>query len=409
MLTGDGLLVRFMPTDRIGLNELHALCAAARRHGNGTIEITARGSLQVRGLSPRSAPEFAREVSNLGMAGADGINVITDPLADNPEPIIDALAVADEVRRALAQVRLELSAKVSVIVDGGSRLHLDQLPADIRLRAIESPQTALLHVSMGGNAASATPLGAIVPRSAATVVIALLDAIGAHGPDARAGDAVRREGSKSLRARIAEHLQCVPDPPPRAPAEVIGQHPLRGGSIALGVAPAFGHIHADALAELAQAAGRYGVQFAQLAPARALLLLGVAPRDATALAEEAARVGLIVSPDDPRRVIVACPGKPDCTSGLIPARALARELSQHLQWPHAYAPGDGRAIVHISGCTKGCAHPSPAPLTVVGTERGCGIVHHGSARHAPSCHVDPADLTAEIKRLTPQTKESADA
>ena len=32
-------------------------------------------------------------------------------------------------------------------------------------------------------------------------------------------------------------------------------------------------------------------------------------------------------------------------------------------------------LIHISGCAKGCAHPGAAALTVVGTERGCGIVH----------------------------------
>ena len=50
MPTGDGLLVRLMPTDSVVVADLLALCAAARRDGNGTIEITARGSLQVRGL-----------------------------------------------------------------------------------------------------------------------------------------------------------------------------------------------------------------------------------------------------------------------------------------------------------------------------------------------------------------------
>ena len=63
MATGDGLLVRFLPADGIALDAAVALCAAARTHGNGTIEITARGSLQVRGLSARSAPAFACAVN----------------------------------------------------------------------------------------------------------------------------------------------------------------------------------------------------------------------------------------------------------------------------------------------------------------------------------------------------------
>ena len=45
------------------LDAFVGLCAAARRHGNGIMEVTARGSLQVRGLTPRSAPLFAAEVA----------------------------------------------------------------------------------------------------------------------------------------------------------------------------------------------------------------------------------------------------------------------------------------------------------------------------------------------------------
>ena len=56
METGDGLLVRFLPTAPVPVDALIGLCDAARAHGNGVIEITARGSVQVRGLSPRSAP-----------------------------------------------------------------------------------------------------------------------------------------------------------------------------------------------------------------------------------------------------------------------------------------------------------------------------------------------------------------
>jgi precorrin-3B synthase len=155
----------------------------------------------------------------------------------------------------------------------------------------------------------------------------------------------------------------------------------------------------------------------RLAPGRALLLLGVAPENATALAHEAARRGLIVNPDDPRRRIVACPGKPACGSGLIAARTLATELAQSLVLApglsgaanSAIPPSCAAQLIHISGCAKGCAHPGAAALTVVGTERGCGIVHAGSARAVPSSHVHPADIIAEIEHIISQAKETADA
>jgi precorrin-3B synthase len=396
MLTGDGLLVRFMPADRIAPAAFIALCAAARQHGNGTIEITARGSLQVRGLSSRSAPAFALAVGALDIAAVDGVSVIIDPLPDDPHVLIDTIGLATMVRRAITDARLALAPKVSVIVDGGGRLHLDGLAADLRLRAIGSREAPRLHVSLGGDAVSATPLGSIPPRTVADVVVRLLGMIASQGRSARAADILRSEGGERFCAVIDDYLERTPAPSPRMPAEVIGRHPLRDGSVALGVTLAFGHAHAGALTQLAHFAGAHGVRSVRLAPGRALLLLGVAHENAAALAAEAERLGFVVRAHDPRRCIVACPGKPACASGLIAARSLASEIARHLS--------PSRDTVHISGCAKGCAHPAPAALTVVGTERGCGIIHHGSARAAPRTHVDPADIVAEVVRVAGEMK-----
>ncbi len=58
MPTGDGLLVRLAPAGTIALAALAGLCAAAREHGNGIVEITARGSIQVRGLTAELGARF---------------------------------------------------------------------------------------------------------------------------------------------------------------------------------------------------------------------------------------------------------------------------------------------------------------------------------------------------------------
>jgi precorrin-3B synthase len=67
MATGDGLLVRFSPIGTIPLDAFGAICDAAKRYGNGIIEITARGNIQVRGLSAASAPEFSDAMAELGI------------------------------------------------------------------------------------------------------------------------------------------------------------------------------------------------------------------------------------------------------------------------------------------------------------------------------------------------------
>jgi precorrin-3B synthase len=391
MPTGDGLLVRLMPAQPIPLDAFIAFCTAAGRHGNGTIEITARGSLQVRGLTPSSAAPFASAVAALGISAHDiaangGVPVVADPLPADPTALIDATALASTVRSAIADARLALAPKVSVVIDGGGRLHLDALAADVRLRAVGPAQAPRLHIAIGGDAASATPLGSITPARAAAVVIRLLGVIARQRHAARASDVLRADGIAAFRSAVDGCISAAPHLPRRPPAQAIAQHPLRDGTVALGVALAFGHAHADALCELARIDALHGVRAVRPAPGRALLLIGVAQTDATALAAEA--LGFVTRADDLRLRIVACPGKPACASGLIAARALATEVAPHLP-PRS-------ATIHISGCAKGCAHPAAAALTVVGTERGCGIVRNGSARAAPLRHVDPAEIVTEI-------------
>ena len=51
MPTGDGLLIRLSPASGgVSPKQLIGLCEAAARHGNGIVEVTARGSLQFRGF-----------------------------------------------------------------------------------------------------------------------------------------------------------------------------------------------------------------------------------------------------------------------------------------------------------------------------------------------------------------------
>ena len=120
MPTGDGLLVRLAPVGTISPSAFAALCAAARTHGNGIIEITSRGSVQVRGLNAASAPRFAARVAALGVAAEDGIPILCNPLAglDDTE-LFDITPLAADLRGALAQKSMagKLSAKISVALD----------------------------------------------------------------------------------------------------------------------------------------------------------------------------------------------------------------------------------------------------------------------------------------------------
>jgi precorrin-3B synthase len=263
-------------------------------------------------------------------------------------------------------------------------VHLDAVSADVRLRAVSAEAGRRLQVAIAGDAHSATPLGLVRLDEVLEIVVRLLAIIAEHGPEARAHDCIRE-----LRKAVGH--TCSDEPyqfPGRLPAEPIGVHALRDKQLALGVAPGFGHAHAKAFIQLAHITGAHGAAALRPAPGRALLLINAARAQVHELAREASACGFIVRPDDPRRRIIACPGSPACAFGLIPARTLAAEIAPHVR--------DVQDKIHISGCAKGCAHPASAPLTIVGTEQGCGIVRHGTARVVPSRYLDTADLINEV-------------
>jgi precorrin-3B synthase len=393
METGDGLLVRLLPVAPISLDAFIGLCEAARTHGNGTMEISARGSLQVRGLTPLSAPRFAGAVAALAIDLCEGVSILADPLPDDPAALIDANSIAAALRRAVAGAGLSLAPKVSVVVDGGGRLSLDALFADIRLRAMATTEGPRFQLALAGEAASATPLGTIAQDQSVDAVLALLTLIAARGPEARAADMLGARASRSGNGTA----------PIRPRSDAIGRHALKDAVFALGVGLAFGHAQAETLAELARMAKTNGAGWARPAPGRALLLGPLNQANAMAATREAEKLGFIVEAADPRRRIAACPGAPACAHGLIAARALAAEIARHVP-----LSGDGIAI-HISGCAKGCAHQKSAPLTIVGTAQGCGIVRNGSAQSMPSAYADPADLPAELGRIMGRTREAAHA
>jgi precorrin-3B synthase len=394
MTTGDGLLVRLTPTGTtMPCEAFAALCTAARNCGNGIIEVTARGSIQIRGLTEDSAKRFAATVAAIDLAFGEGPPVLSDPLADlDPQGAVDAGAIAAELRRAIAAAPFasDIGPKVSVAIDGGGTLHLDAVAADVRMRA--QAKDACLHVAVGGDAETATPIGAVAAEHAVEAAMRMLRVIAADGPEARARDIVAANGAAAFRRVVADILVDLPPPPRRPAAEPVGTHVLPDVRLAIGFGLAFGHAHATTLEEVTHAAAESGATGLRTAPGRALLVVGVTADGAGHLADIAQRLGFIVHADDPRRQIVACAGAPICASAEIPTRALAPSLAK------VAVAGADAPMVHLSGCSKGCACPRSTPLTVVGIEGRCGVVVNGSARGEPLVMLTPEALPGALSR-----------
>lgn len=390
METGDGLLARLVPSGPIAIDAFASLCAAARTHGNGLMEITARGSLQVRGLSDVSAPRFAAAVEALGVPVDDRLPVIVPPLPDHPGTRLQALALATDLRQAAAERALQLAPKVSVVIDDGGPISLDQLSADVRLRALEKNPSSRLLVSVGGDVETAVPLGGTRIEDAATLVTDLLAVLADSGSQARARDVIAWEGIGRFVDAAGDRLEPIATCPAARTTETIGLHRLHHETCAIGVALPFGQADALDLIALARIAGANGAAWAALAPQRTLLLGPIGEMTAFALGTAADTLGFVVDSRDARRRIAACAGAPACAAGYIPSRDLAARIAEELP--------QGPFALHISGCSKGCAHPRPAPLTMMGTKHGALLIDGDTVLHRPKDMLCTDDFIKELVR-----------
>jgi precorrin-3B synthase len=397
MQTGDGLLLRLLAIGTIPLDRFRALCAAAGQCGNGVIEITGRGSIQVRGLNAASAPRFADTVAALNIAAADGTPVISNALAAlDPEEVLDAAALAADVRGSLARTSLDarLAPKVSVVIDGGGTLSLGQISADVRLCAEVTDNGVALRIGVGGDAMTAAEVGLVAPSHGIEAAVRLLEVIARHGRTARACDIVAAEGVVSFRSALSGLLtEDTPPPPTPRQYDSIGLHPVRDGHLALGIGLTFGHADARTLERLADAAKAAGAIGVRPAASRTLMIIGLTRKSASAFTDAAEVLGFIVDPADPRCHVIACAGAPVCSSAQIAARALAPQIAE-IAATHL----GGSRQIHISGCNKGCARPGRAALTIVGSPCGYGLIADGSARDSPFAVVAPGELPAAIER-----------
>lgn len=403
MQTGDGLLVRLRPSDdSLTVPKVIALAAAAEAFGNGIIEITARGNLQLRGLSEATVPALAQAIGDAEITIAEGLAIETPPLAgSDPAEIADPRVIAAALRESLRarQPSLKLAPKLSVVIDGGGRFGLGGLVADIRLQALPASDGALWLLSLGGTAAKGAVVGALAGDAVVPALTTVLEKLSSLGSTARGRDLDPAEIRALCRceAPVARPLIESSAPTP-------GIHELGDTSVVLGLGLAFAQVEASALATFLQQVQELGANAIRLAPGHAFFVLGLTREAATMAQSLAAAHGFRIAPQDPRNAIATCAGSKGCASARMETKAMAQRLLEA-------APEllDGSLTVHLSGCAKGCARPKPSELTLVGAPSGYGLVVNGAANGLPSAYTDENGIETALARLGRLVRQNKDA
>ncbi|WP_438751726.1 precorrin-3B synthase [Pararhizobium sp. O133] len=400
MVTGDGLLVRLRPSGQgFSLRELRDVADAAFTCGNGILEVTARGNLQIRGLTDETVPVLARMIADAEIEISEGLAIETPPLAGfDPTEIADSRPLVSGLRAALSArgSALSLAPKLSVIIDGGGRLHLGGVTADIRVHAIQAKDRILWLLSVVGTVLSGQPVALFDAAAVVPAIMDILDILAAIGPFARA----KELDVAVLRGRFSsgDDIRGLPSIAP-APSPA-GIHDFDEHGAVLGVGLAFGQIHADNLKVFLEALDSLGATDIRLTPGHGMLVMGIGRDRMEAAQALALGHGLRAFPGDPRNHIAACAGFGACASSRIDTRGVARMLVEA-----ARSLLDGSMTVHVSGCAKGCARPSAAPLTITASPFGYGLVVNGPASAAPNAYIEENNIRAAIERLDKLVRE----
>lgn len=390
MPSGDGWIVRVRPRHaRMPAAHVATLARLAKSCGNGIIELTRRGNLQIRGVSQSSWPRLHAELIQLGVAprepeseahpalfvcplsGLDPRCPPLEPLADELEAVLSSFSSPAEVQRRLPE-------KFSVVLGGGSRSS-SELSADIHVR-LHPAHPGVADISVAGKFDHATPLGSCDVGSAAEAVRRLLLALDVFPSE-------RRRMRDAVAADVA-HLRRALDPLGGAPAlreaawgsAEVGYH--TGSVDWFGYALPFGSANAEAWAALARIAERLGAGEVRFTPTRHVLVIGVRPGDRAALVELGQRRAFGVRRPVHALELVACSGSPACTSAHGETRELALRLGRLL-----HRSDRSQATLHVSGCEKSCARDGTADITLVhaadGMRLGFGRDVRGTLANAP--------------------------
>ena len=382
MQTGDGLLARLTPRNgEISMAQLAALAESAARHGNGLIEITMRGALQLRGLTAAGARALAADVAAMGIIPRQGLAVDINALAGidplehrDPRPLARAVASGADASR--------LGPKVSVTVDSGGQFGLAMLKADIRLMAVDASHWVMMLNLAGGARRAFQGYESAIAGAA----LDLLAALAALGPDARMRDVTARTAD-----RICAGLAPVAPVAAQSAVAPIGVFPTVHGP-AIGLTPPFGATDSTTLARLAAAFPKARLR---LAPERGLLLTGLDEAALARLPEVADELGLIRQANDPRLRVSVCAGAPLCAAAAIATRPLAAELARDHAATLAAAVGPDQQL-HVSGCGKRCGAPS---RNVTRLDLPAGVVAAISAGH-PDTARTPAPASGPLSQLS---------
>ena len=362
----DGALARVrVPGGLLTPARLRVLGNAARELGDGALELTSRGNLQLRGLASGAEAELGARLGAAGLLPSETHervrNVLASTLSGRAGGHVD---VRPWVRAFDAQLcadpaLADLPGRFLATLDDG-RGDVAGLGGDVGLLALDAG-TVALQLAGADSGLRAAPRDAVHLLLAATR--GFLDERAAQG-----GTAWRLSELEDGAARVARRLAAWRSGHFRTPVTVAGE-PSTGvagplaqddGRTALVAVVPLGRLSATQAQLLADTA----TTELQLTPWRSVVVPDLPDPSA---ADALTAAGLVLDPGSPWLAVTTCAGLPGCAKSHADVRADAAA---------AVAAGTlpaGGARQHWAGCERRCGRPRGEVVDVLATVAGYRI------------------------------------
>lgn len=328
----DGALVRVrLPGGMLTAEQLATLAGVTAEFGSGTLELTARGNVQLRAIS--DVAKVAEAIAVAGMLPSPTHervrNIVASPLSGRVGGNADVRPWVGELDAALcAERRLaELGGRFWFSVDDG-RGDVSGLRADAGVHVFEDGPGLLLSGSDTGVRVS--DLG--------TMVTTLIE-VASRFIEVR-GKAWRVTELPDLDVLLPGAELGIPFPPVTKPP--VGWIPQDDGRVALGAAVPLGMLPARVAEFLAAIEAPLVIT-----PWRSVLVCDLEESIADTALRVLAPLGLVFDENSPWLTVSACTGSPGCAHSAADVRAdAAGSLDQ-----------DYPVHRHFVGCERACGSP----------------------------------------------------
>ncbi|WP_222192580.1 precorrin-3B synthase [Modestobacter italicus] len=365
----DGGLARVrVPGGVLTAEQLRVLAAAARELGDGHLELTSRGNLQLRGLPVGAEGELGGRLAAAGLLPSDTHERVRNVLAStlsgrtggghvDVRPWVRAFDAGLRADPALA----ELPGRFLATLDDG-RGDVAGLAGDVGLLAL-SPTTVALLLGGVDSGLHCAPDDAVA--LALDAARAFLAERAAQGSTAwrltELTDGPARVDAHLAPGHVRQHGRAVPVPAAPVVGPVGAAMQVDGRTALIGVVP-LGRLSADQADLLARLAAEV-----QLTPWRSVVVPDLAEDAVDDAAVDLFRTGIVFDEASPWLQVTTCAGRPGCAKSLADVRADAMAAVASRALPA------GGARQHWAGCERRCGRPQGGVVDVVATPAGYDI------------------------------------